>query len=95
MTEDRAPPPEDNEEKPGGLARRLRVFGRRDAGAGITFGVVIVVFALGGHWLDGRLGSSPAFLLIGLAVGAVGGFIHLVEVVSPGTLFRKRKKHQN
>lgn len=35
---------------------------------GFEIALPLVGFALGGRWLDTRLGSSPALLLIGMAV---------------------------
>lgn len=64
---------------------------RNPTGAGITFGLSVVLFTLGGYALDHWLETLPLFLLIGLAIGAIGGFIHLVESVSPGTLFPSRR----
>ena len=61
-------------------------------GAGLTFGCTIAVFVFGGLWLDGKLGTKPLFILIGAALGLLGGFVHLVETVSPGTLFPARKE---
>jgi F0F1-type ATP synthase assembly protein I len=66
--------------------------GRRELGAGLTFAASVALFTLGGHWLDGRLSTTPLFLIVGLVIGAVGGFIHLVEAVAPGTLFRRRRR---
>ena len=77
----------DPERKAKPLGKALTVLGRQDVSAGITFGLVIVLFTLGGWWLDTRLETLPTFLLVGFGLGAVGGFIHLVETVSPGTLF--------
>lgn len=33
---------------------------------GYTIAIPIVIFGLGGAWLDKRIGSSPAFLLSGI-----------------------------
>jgi len=79
--------------------RSLRQLGGNSVGAGLTFGVTLVVFTLVGVWLDSLFGTRPLFLLLGLGVGGVGGFVHLVETVSPGTLFPSRRadslKHGN
>ena len=61
--------------------------GRKDMSAGIVFAASIVVFSLGGYFLDAMLETRPLCMLLGLALGGIGGFIHLVETVSPGTLF--------
>lgn len=60
-------------------------------GAGLTFAVVVALFALGGLWLDGRLGTRPLFVLVGILLGLVGGTIHLLRVVAPGSLPFKRR----
>jgi len=53
--------------------------------------VTVGLFSYGGHLLDQKLSTSPTFLLIGLILGAVGGFLHLVNVISPDLLpFRKK-----
>jgi hypothetical protein len=44
------------------------------AGLGITMGLSIALFALGGNWLDGRLGTKPLFVLLGAFLGFGGGF---------------------
>lgn len=36
---------------------------------GITFAVAVVLFALGGVWLDRRFGLMPLFTLIGTFLG--------------------------
>ena len=48
--------------------------GSEFAGIGIQFALTILVFVLGGVWLDKRLHSSPWFVLGGTFVGAAGGF---------------------
>ena len=52
----------------------------------MTFAVVVAMFALGGFWLDGKLGTSPLFVLLGILLGLLGGTIHLLRTLSPGTL---------
>jgi ATP synthase protein I len=44
------------------------------AGVGIQFAIAIVLFAFIGVWLDGRLGTSPLFVLLGVLLGAAGAF---------------------
>ena len=55
-------------------------------GASMTLIAAVVLFTLGGKWLDDRWGTSPLCLLIGFGLGALGGFIHLVNAVSPELL---------
>jgi ATP synthase protein I len=47
------------------------------AGVGIQFALTIVVFLFVGQWLDRRLGTTPWLTIIGVFVGAVGGFYSL------------------
>jgi len=37
----------------------------------ITIAIPIVLFALGGRWLDGRTGRAPLFTVIGLVLALV------------------------
>lgn len=43
-------------------------------GHGVTLGLGALLFAWLGHLLDGRLTTSPLFLLLGLTVGFGAGF---------------------
>lgn len=56
--------------------------------------VTVGLFSYGGYLLDQKLSTSPVFLLIGLALGASGGFLHLVNVVAPELLPFRKKDHQ-
>ncbi len=44
------------------------------AAVGLQFAVALVVFALGGDWLDDRYGTGPLFLLIGVFGGGAAAF---------------------
>jgi len=55
----------------------------RYAGVGCQFGATIVLFAAAGWWLDGKLGSSPWLLIVGVFTGFGGGLYALVKKV-PG-----------
>ena len=45
--------------------------------AGLQFGVVLLLFAGLGYWLDMRLHTLPILTIVGAAAGGIGGFIHL------------------
>lgn len=52
------------------------------AGAGLQFAVAIVLFLLIGQWADRKLGTSPAFLLIGVFAGGSAAFWSMYRRVS-------------
>ncbi len=58
------------------------------AGVGTQFGLTIVLFTLGGTWLDGKAETQPLFTILGVMLGFVGGSISLVYQV----LGSKKKK---
>jgi ATP synthase protein I len=58
------------------------VSGTQFAGIGLQFAATILVFALGGYWLDRKLGSSPWILLICVFAGAAGGFYSMYQRVT-------------
>ncbi len=45
--------------------------------------VAVALFGYGGHLLDASWGTKPWFLLVGCAVGVLGGFIHLIKALAP------------
>lgn len=57
----------------------------RYSGLGLTFGLTVTLFALGGWWLDGKVDSSPWFLLLGTALGFTGALISLVKKLPSGS----------
>jgi hypothetical protein len=44
--------------------------------------VEMVLPGLAGYWLDQKLGTVLAFMLIGLAVGCIGGMWHLMRMIA-------------
>jgi F0F1-type ATP synthase assembly protein I len=57
----------------------------RYAGVGFQFGAAIILFALLGWWLDGKLGTGPWLLILGVVLGFTGGLISLLKKVPPAT----------
>ena len=45
------------------------------AGVGLQFALTFLVFGLAGWWLDGRLGSGPWLMLLGIALGHIMMYI--------------------
>ena len=48
---------------------------------GLTYVVPISGVALGGYWLDSRLGTTSWFFLMGALVGITAGFYHFFSIV--------------
>ncbi len=62
------------------------------AGVGVQFAGAIVIFFLAGRWLDGRLGTEPLFLILGVFIGAGAGFYSMYRqlVILPREREEKR-----
>ena len=46
----------------------------RFAGLGLQFAISIILFLYVGQWLDGRFGTKPLFLYLGVFTGAGAAF---------------------
>ncbi|MFN8570755.1 MAG: AtpZ/AtpI family protein [Gemmatimonadaceae bacterium] len=57
------------------------------AGLGLQFALAILLFLYAGQWVDKRLGTSPAFLVIGVFVGAGAAFYSMYR-----TLMRAQRR---
>ena len=56
----------------------------RYAGIGIQYAGTILVTGLLGWWLDGKLGTTPWLLIVGIFTGFIGGLVSMVKQV-PGS----------
>lgn len=62
------------EEPEGSIGRRYaKAAGSEFASLGIAMGLSIALLAVGGNWLDNRLGTAPLFVLLGVFAGFAGG----------------------
>jgi ATP synthase protein I len=41
----------------------------------------VLVGVLGGHWLDGKLGTQPIFFLVGAVLGLAAAALHFYRTV--------------
>jgi F0F1-type ATP synthase assembly protein I len=46
-------------------------------GLGLTWAMSVLLFGGLGYWMDGRLGTTPIFVLLGALGGAGAGFYYL------------------
>jgi F0F1-type ATP synthase assembly protein I len=46
-------------------------------GYGLTWALSTLLFLLAGWWLDGKVGTTPLFMILGSFVGAGAGFYSL------------------
>ncbi|WP_428276037.1 AtpZ/AtpI family protein [Candidatus Palauibacter sp.] len=65
------PKPEKPRENIG--SRYAKAAGSEFASLGIAMGLAISLLAVGGNWLDNRLGTEPLFVLLGVFAGFAGG----------------------
>ena len=54
--------------------------------AGLASGLILAFFAVGGYYLDSKLGWEPVLTIIGISLGIVGSFYSLIRAVT-----RKKK----
>lgn len=59
----------------------------------IAISLEMVLPGVGGHWLDGKAGTSPLFLLLGFALGALLAGMQLMRMVSDVGGRSKTNKH--
>ena len=65
MSEDKSPLPEDDASPKSSGLNMMSV--------GLEVTAILVVFTLGGLWLDRKIGTYPWLLLVGLTMGMIGG----------------------
>ena len=46
-------------------------------GYGLTWALSVLLFLLGGWWLDGKVGTAPLFMILGAFLGGGAGFYSL------------------
>ncbi|MDQ4078446.1 MAG: AtpZ/AtpI family protein [Chloroflexota bacterium] len=65
-------------------------------GVGIQFAASIVFFLLVGRWVDVQLGTTPLFLILGVFLGAGGGFYAMYRrlVIKPRERQEQEKREQ-
>ena len=46
-------------------------------GYGLSWALSVLLFLLGGWWLDGKVGTAPLFMILGAFIGGGAGFYSL------------------
>ncbi|MBC7339533.1 MAG: AtpZ/AtpI family protein [Firmicutes bacterium] len=68
----------------------------RYSGLALSFGLLMIILAglgfLGGQALDGRLGTSPLFAILGVLAGIGLAFYDLLREVSLADRLEKRRR---
>lgn len=62
-------------------------------GFGTSFAVGMVIFALGGHWLDVKFGHESLFTLLGIFLGLIYGGWELWKLIALENLGSDQKQH--
>ncbi len=65
----------------------------RLASVGIELSISTVLGALGGRWLDGKLGTTPWLMIVGLILGVAAGFRSLIRTAQRAN--RENQTHSN
>lgn len=69
----------------GGRSRDLYHY----SGLGFQFAATVGLFALGGRWLDGKWGTSPWLLLVGVFTGFALGLVSMLSKFPSGSRARR------
>lgn len=78
-------------QEPDERRRVVRELGRF-TGFGVAWAASVLVFLLGGYWLDGRLGTLPWLTILGAFVGAAGGFVSLYRGIVSASAAGQRER---
>jgi ATP synthase protein I len=98
-TESNGAPRQDDPKRPKLSDKERRQRSMRDysryGSVGVQFGMVLVLFALAGYWVDKHLGSSPIFLVLGVLVGFGGGLYSLIKKIPVSSKGRSSRSDSN
>ena len=60
---------------------RTVVTAMRFTGMGWSIAVAVILGVLIGNWLDGKAGTHPLFLILGILVGLAGSFAVIIRLL--------------
>lgn len=64
------------------------------AGHGIQLALSILLCLYAGRWLDGKLGTDPLFLIVGVFVGAAAGMYSMIHALTDAQRQRDRQRRE-
>lgn len=73
------------------MKRRVAVL--RMIGVGWFVGLSILLGVLGGLWLDGKFGTKPILVIVGLILGVVVAFYGVYQMLLP--LIRNKRNNED
>jgi F0F1-type ATP synthase assembly protein I len=68
----------------------MNAYGRY-ATLGIQFVASMCILGFVGYWADGKLGTYPWLLIVGLFLGAAGSFYSLLQAIPPSSTSARSK----
>lgn len=77
---------EGDHENGSGSERSMWAAAGEFTGFGLTWALSVLLFLLGGWWVDGKLGTTPLLMIVGAFVGAGAGFYSLYRHVIASSL---------
>ncbi len=60
-----------------------------------NIGLMMALPGLGGYWLDGRMGTGPLWLILGVFLGVGTGVYSLVKLTKQLEAANKKKKQES
>ncbi len=64
------------------------------AGLGIQLAISILLFLYLGQWLDGKFGTDPLLLIVGVFVGAAVGIYNMYHVLTAAQRDARKEKEK-
>ena len=61
----------------------------------VTLALAVLAGVFGGRWLDGVLGTTPVFIIIGSMWGAVGGTVWVIVKIKQFSEAREREAEES
>jgi ATP synthase protein I len=66
----------------------------RLASVGIEFSISTLVGLLGGRWVDGKLGTEPWLMIVGLLLGVTAGMRSLIRAARSATAAQQPQSNE-